>query len=129
GARAARTHGGPAGAARRRGLPRRRRIVVHDRRQPRRGRRLVGLVIADAAPNHVDGKDVPAAAGEWLDKRRPADGSLLCRVARSRAADVDAAVAAARRAQPEWAERTVVSRGDLCRELALALRDARDEVS
>jgi aldehyde dehydrogenase (NAD+) len=86
-------------------------------------------VIPEQVPNHVDGRDVPAASGEWLDKHRPADGSLLCRVARSRAEDVETAVAAARRAQPEWAARTVVSRGELCRELALAMRERRDELS
>ena len=63
-------------------------------------------MIPESVPNHVDGKDVPAASGEWLDKLRPADGSLLCRVARSGADDVAAAVAAARRAQPAWAART-----------------------
>ncbi len=86
-------------------------------------------MIPDQVPNHVDGKDAPAASGEWLDKHRPADGSLLCRVARSGAEDVAAAVAAARRAQPGWAARTVVSRGELCREIALALREQREEVS
>jgi alpha-ketoglutaric semialdehyde dehydrogenase len=86
-------------------------------------------VIAEQVPNHVDGKDVPAASGEWLDKHRPADGSLLTRVARSGAEDVAEAVAAARRAQPVWAERTVVGRGELVRELALALRERRQELS
>jgi aldehyde dehydrogenase (NAD+) len=86
-------------------------------------------VIPERVPNHVDGKSVPAASGEWLDKHRPADGSLLCRLARSGAEDVDAAVAAARGAQPDWAATTVVSRGDLCRELAFALRERRDELS
>jgi alpha-ketoglutaric semialdehyde dehydrogenase len=87
------------------------------------------VVIPQQVPNHVDGQDVPAAGGEWLDKLRPADGSLLCRLARSRAEDVDAAVAAARRAQPAWAEQTVVARGDACREVALALRAEREELS
>ena len=86
-------------------------------------------MIPERVPNHVDGEDVPAASGEWLDKHRPADGSLLCRAARSGAEDVGAAVAAARRAQPAWAERTVVSRGEVCRELALALREHREELS
>jgi aldehyde dehydrogenase (NAD+) len=86
-------------------------------------------VIPEQVPNHVDGKDVPAASGEWLAKRRPADGSLLCRVARSGTGDVATAVAAARRAQSGWAARTVVSRGDLCREIALALREQREELS
>ncbi len=83
----------------------------------------------EQVPNHVDGQDAPAASGEWLDKHRPADGSLLCRLARSGGRDVDAAVAAARRAQPDWAARTAVSRGDLCREIALALRERREELS
>jgi len=83
----------------------------------------------EQVPNHVDGKDVPAASGEWLDKFRPADASLLTQLARSGPADVDAAVAAAHRAQPGWADRTVVSRGDLCREIALALRSQREELS
>jgi acyl-CoA reductase-like NAD-dependent aldehyde dehydrogenase len=80
-------------------------------------------------PNLVDGADVPPASGVWLEKRRPVDGGVLCALARSNAEDVDAAVAAARRAQPGWAERTVVERGDLVREIALALRARRDELA
>jgi acyl-CoA reductase-like NAD-dependent aldehyde dehydrogenase len=80
-------------------------------------------------PNLIDGRAVPAASGEWLDKVRPADGELLCRVARSGAEDVADAVAAARAAQPAWAERTAVERGDVVRELALLLRERRDELS
>jgi aldehyde dehydrogenase (NAD+) len=86
-------------------------------------------VIPDEVPNLIDGEASPPRSGEWLEKLRPADGTLLCRVARSRASDVDEAVAAARAAQPEWAERTVVERGDLLRELALLLRDRREEAS
>ena len=79
--------------------------------------------------NLVGGRAVPAASGEWLEKLRPADGSILCRVARSAAQDVEAAVAAARVAQPAWAELTPVQRGDVCRELALLLRERREEAS
>jgi aldehyde dehydrogenase (NAD+) len=86
-------------------------------------------VIPERVPNHVDGKDVPAASGEWLEKHRPADGQLLCRLARSGAEDVAATVAAARGAQPAWAAQTVVARGDMCREIALGLRNAREELS
>ena len=80
-------------------------------------------------PNLIDGADAPPAAGDWLDKRRPADGEHLCRLARSGDADVDAAVAAARRAQPAWAECTVVERGDLVREVALRLGERREELA
>jgi aldehyde dehydrogenase (NAD+) len=43
--------------------------------------------------------------------------------------DVAAAVSAARAAQPAWAERTAVERGDIVRELALLLRERREEAS
>jgi aldehyde dehydrogenase (NAD+) len=87
------------------------------------------VVIPEQVPNRIAGEDVAAVSGEWLEKFAPGDGSLLCRVARSRAEDVAAAVAAARRAQLVWAERTVVSRGEVCREIALALRERREELS
>ncbi len=48
---------------------------------------------------------------------------------RSNGEDVAAAVEAARRAQPAWAERTAVARGELVREIALALRERRQELS
>jgi aldehyde dehydrogenase (NAD+) len=86
-------------------------------------------VIAKEIPNLICGEQVPAASGAWLDKLRPADGTHLCRVARSGAEDVATAVSAASAAQPEWAERTPVERGDLVRELALLLRSRSDEAS
>ncbi len=86
-------------------------------------------MIPDEIPNLIDGKPEPPASGEWLDKLRPADGSVLCRVARSGREDVERAVAAARAAQPEWAARTPVERGEILRELALLLRDRREEAS
>jgi acyl-CoA reductase-like NAD-dependent aldehyde dehydrogenase len=79
--------------------------------------------------NIVGGKAVPARSGAWLEKVRPADETVLCRVARSSADDVADAVVAARAAQPGWAERTAVARGDVVRELALLLRGRREEAS
>ena len=80
-------------------------------------------------PNLIGGAPREPDSGEWIEKHRPADGELLCQVARSGAADVAAAVAAARSAQPAWAELTPVGRGNVVRELALALREQREEVS
>src|SRR3954452_10447422 len=79
--------------------------------------------------NVVGGATAAAASGRWFDKIRPADGALGWRVARSGDADVEAAVAAARAAQPAWAAETAVERGRLVRELALALQDAREEAA
>jgi len=87
------------------------------------------VVIPKDVPNIVDGRTVPPTDGAWFEKRRPADGERLCRAARSQAADVEAAIAAAGRAQPDWARRTPVERGELVRELALALRERREEAA
>ena len=87
------------------------------------------MVVPERISNLVGGRAVPAASGRWLEKLRPTDETLLCRVARSGAEDVAAAVATARAVQPAWAERTAVERGDIVRELALLLRERRAEAS
>ena len=52
--------------------------------------------------NYVGGTWTPSGATEWLEDRDPATGDLLARVPLSTAADVDAAVAAARTAAAAW---------------------------
>jgi len=84
--------------------------------------------ISDIA-NLIAGQDLRASSGRTFEKLRPADGSLLSNVARSDAEDVEAAVAAARAAQADWATRTPVERGQLVRDLALALQARREEVA
>jgi aldehyde dehydrogenase (NAD+) len=79
--------------------------------------------------NLIDGRLVGARSGEWLEKIRPADETVQCRVARSAAEDVADAVTAARAAQPAWAERTAVARGDTVRDVALLLRERREHAS
>jgi len=86
-------------------------------------------MVPDTIPNLIDGQAVLSRAAQWLNKVRPRDGTLLCRLVRSNGEDVAAAVEAARRAQPAWAERTAVARGERVREIALALRERRQELS
>lgn len=86
-------------------------------------------MIPAEVPNLVGGEERPAASGGWLEKARPADGEPLCRVARSGPDDVAAAVAAAREAQAEWAERTPVERGNVVRAIAELLRERREVAS
>ena len=52
--------------------------------------------------NLINGVLQPALGGEWLDNVEPATGAVYGRIARSGADDVEAAVAAARTAFPEW---------------------------
>ena len=126
---AARPADGRLRGRRRGGLSRVGRVVLRDRREHRRRRRLVGLVIPAEVPNLVAGEDRPAADARWLDKTRPADGASLCRLARSGPVDAAAAVEAARDAQAAWAARPTVERGDVVRGIAELLRERRDEAS
>ena len=86
-------------------------------------------MIPAEVPNLVAGEERPPAGGAWLDKARPADGSHLCRVARSGADDAAAAVAAACAAQSEWSARTPVERGNVVRAITELLRERREEAS
>ncbi|HEY5188010.1 MAG TPA: CoA-acylating methylmalonate-semialdehyde dehydrogenase [Solirubrobacteraceae bacterium] len=99
--------------------------------------------------NYIGGAwTTPSAATEVLDVTNPATGEILARVPLSGAADLDAAVNAARRALPEWRavstigrarkmfelrERLVVRSEDLARsvsaEMGKTISDARAEVA
>ena len=73
--------------------------------------------------NWIDVEERPAAAGESFHKLSPHTGLSLCAVARSGAADVDAAVKAAARAQSAWAGLTPVRRGELLQAIAPATEE------
>ncbi len=61
--------------------------------------------------NYIGGAWVPAAAAaSQLDVTNPATGEVLARVPLSGRADVDAAVAAARAALPDWRRRSPIER-------------------
>src|SRR3954449_1287531 len=81
---------------------------------------MAALAEARTLQNYVAGRLVDAEASDALDDRDPATGELAARIPLSGAADVDAAVEAARTAQPAWRE---VSPQERARAL-LALRDA-----
>ena len=88
----------------------------------------MGAVSGDI-PNLVAGRLEPATSGAWVEKLRPADGTHLCRVARSGPEEVGRAVDVARDAQAGWVERTPVERGAILREVALLLRARREELA
>src|SRR6478609_8455885 len=80
-------------------------------------------------PNQIGSADVRASDGRTFAKVDPATGREICQVARSGAEDVQRAVAAAKRAQPGWAAMTVVKRGDILRQLAMLMREHREEIA
>jgi aldehyde dehydrogenase (NAD+) len=83
----------------------------------------------EAVGNAIAGEQRPSASGETFDKLAPATGEILSRVARSDRRDVDAAVAAAKAAQPAWAARAVADRGVVLRRIAQALEREAERVA
>lgn len=79
--------------------------------------------------NHIDGRDVPARSGRWLDDLAPATGEVIARIARSGADDVNDAVAAAKRAAPGWARASTAERADLCDTIAGVLDKRIDDLA
>jgi acyl-CoA reductase-like NAD-dependent aldehyde dehydrogenase len=79
--------------------------------------------------NWIDGEECEALTGDTFGKLSPVSGKEICRVARSRAEDVQKAVEVARRAQPAWADSTPVSRGDLLHDIAQTMRKHQEEIA
>ncbi len=79
--------------------------------------------------NYIGGEWVPSAATEAIDDVDPATGEVLARVPLSTVADVDAAAAAARAAQPEWAAVSVTRRARALFALREAMWEEREALA
>lgn len=77
--------------------------------------------------NFIGGAFVPADSGQSTDNLCPADGELLGHAPDSTAADMDAAVAAAKAAFPAWRDTPAPVRGDLIARLARLIEDRADD--
>ncbi|MBI5928568.1 MAG: aldehyde dehydrogenase [Chloroflexi bacterium] len=85
--------------------------------------------IPERIPNWIDGKQQPAQTGAWFDKINPANGSVLCQSARSGKADIENAVLAAKRAQPQWADTPPVQRGLLLHKIVMGMMAHQAEIA
>jgi aldehyde dehydrogenase (NAD+) len=85
--------------------------------------------IPNILPNWIDGRESKASSGDTFAKFSPATGKEICRVARSRSADVDRAIDSAARAFPTWSRQTPVARGDLLLILTQTMRRHQDEIA
>lgn len=101
--------------------------------QPVQSRSLKGLPIVTDLPsglrlgqNRIGADWRLGASGEFLAIRSPCTGEWLGHIALSSPADVDAAVAAARAAQPRFGKLSVFDRAKLCTRIADVI-DARAE--
>src|SRR5690349_21062760 len=79
--------------------------------------------------NYVGGRWVESVTSEHIEDVDPATGHLLARVPLSTAGDVDAAVRAAREAQPAWAAVSIARRARAVFALREALWAHREELA
>ena len=79
--------------------------------------------------NHIGGAPVPALSGESFETVSPTDLSVLAQVARSGAGDVDAAVAAAKAAFPEWRATPGAERRKILIRVAEAIEARAEEIA
>ncbi len=68
--------------------------------------------------NFIGGEWVPPLSGEYFDNLSPVDGELLTKIPRSSTADVDMAVAAAKKAFESFKHMSVVQRSDMLNKIA-----------
>jgi len=80
-------------------------------------------------PNWIGGLESGASTGETFAKQSPVTGKEICRVARSRPADVDRAIDSAAKAFPAWSAQTPVARGDLLLAVTQAMHRHRDDIA
>lgn len=77
----------------------------------------------------VDGVQVAAQSGEWIEVENPSIKSAVARVPRGRAADVNAAVAAARKAGRVWSRTSPTERRDALDAIAQLLADDSEGIA
>ena len=80
--------------------------------------------------NFIANQSVPALAGQTIDVLDPSDGQVFEQIPRSQAADIDAAVQAARAAfNGPWGRLTAVERGRLLMALSRKVAEHADELA
>ena len=68
--------------------------------------------------NFINGEWTPPIDGEYFDNSSPIDGKVFCQIARSKEADVEAALDAAHAAKDAWGKTSVTERSNMLLKLA-----------
>jgi acyl-CoA reductase-like NAD-dependent aldehyde dehydrogenase len=79
--------------------------------------------------NFIDGKWVESQSGESFERRNPANGELVGVFTKSGPADVDAAVAAAKKAFKSWRLYPAPKRGEILYRAAQILLDRKEQLA
>jgi 5-carboxymethyl-2-hydroxymuconic-semialdehyde dehydrogenase len=79
--------------------------------------------------NHINGETVPAMSGETMETISPVDGTVLAKVAKSDASDIDRAAAAAKAAFPAWSKMPGAERRKILIKVAEAIEARAEEIA
>src|SRR5262249_49308310 len=79
--------------------------------------------------NFVDGRSTDSRTERWGDVFNPAEGRVSCQVPMSTAADVDVAVAAARRAFEGWSSTPALRRARVLFKFKALIEEHMDELA
>lgn len=77
--------------------------------------------------NYINGQFQPALGGAWLKNHEPATGAVYSRLPDSKAADVEAAIAAAEAAFPFWSAKPAAERAAIMDKVAQLLESRMEE--
>ena len=80
-------------------------------------------------PNYINGEMKFSSSGLFFGNLNPADSQVICQVTRSCSDDVMEAIEYACASQEEWAAQTVVSRGELVRDIAMRMQERKEEIA
>eukprot|EP01135_Chromosphaera_perkinsii_P011223 Nk52_evm4s2367 gene=Nk52_evmTU4s2367 len=77
----------------------------------------------------LNGKFVESQTNKWIDIHNPATNEVVARVPESTQAEMDAAVAAAAAAFPQWSSQSVLTRQKVMFDLARLIRDNTSKIA
>lgn len=83
----------------------------------------------DRYRHYIDGAWEDSTVKKWIEVENPATGQTIASVPWGSEADVDRAVVAAHRAQPEWEALSPIERGELLRKLARLILENRERLA
>ncbi|CUH67161.1 2-aminomuconic 6-semialdehyde dehydrogenase [Thalassovita gelatinovora] len=79
--------------------------------------------------NRIAGKDEPAQSGATFENHSPVDETLICNVAKSGTADIDAAAQAAKAAFPAWRDMAATERKKILHKIADGIVERAEEIA
>ena len=82
--------------------------------------------VRDQYENYIGGQWVAPSKGEYFDNISPVNGQIVCKIARSTAADIELALDAAHKAKDAWGRTSTTERANILNRIAQRIEDNLD---